>query len=92
MLAIVAGAVVLSWPGEADSDAALPALAVLGACLAWGIDDNRTRKVSLADAVWLASIKGLVAAPPTWRWRWAPCGRPCRRWAVRWPWAWAPTA
>ena len=65
MLAIVAGAVVLSWPGQApgtaSAGAALAALAVLGACLAWGIDNNLTRKVALADAVWLASVKGLVA-------------------------------
>lgn len=61
MLAIVAGAVVLSWPGQAHFGDALPALAVLGACLAWGIDNNLTRKVSLADAVWLASVKGLAA-------------------------------
>ncbi len=61
MLAIVAGAVVLSWPGEARFDDVRLALAVLGACLAWGIDNNLTRKVSLADAVWLASVKGLVA-------------------------------
>jgi len=63
MVAIVAGAVVLSWPGEARFSAALPALAVLGACLAWGIDNNLTRKVSLTDATWLAAIKGLVAGP-----------------------------
>ena len=37
MLAIVAGAVVLSWPGQARFGDALPALAVLGACLAWEI-------------------------------------------------------
>lgn len=61
MLAIVAGAVVLSWPGQARFGDALPALAVLGACLAWGIDNNLTRKVSLADAAWLASVKGLAA-------------------------------
>lgn len=61
MLAIVAGAVVLSWPGQARFGAALPALAVLGACLAWGIDNNLTRRVALADAVWLASVKGLAA-------------------------------
>jgi len=61
MLAIVAGAVVLSWPGEAHFAGAWPALAVLGACLAWGIDNNLTRKVSLTDAAWLASVKGLVA-------------------------------
>ena len=61
MLAIVAGAVVLSWPGEARLGAAWPALAVLGACAAWAIDNNLTRKVALADATWIASVKGLVA-------------------------------
>ena len=61
MVAIVAGAVVLTWPREADFGALLPPLAVLGACLAWGIDNNLTRKVSLADATSIAAIKGLVA-------------------------------
>ncbi len=61
MLAIIAGAIVLSWPGEIRFDAWWPALAVLGACLAWGTDNNLTRKVSLTDAAWIASIKGLVA-------------------------------
>jgi len=61
MAAIVAGAVVLSWPGEARFAGLLPALAILGACLAWGIDNNLTRKVSLTDATWIASAKGLVA-------------------------------
>jgi len=61
MLAIVAGAVVLSWPGEAQFGSLWPALAVLGACLAWGVDNNLTRKVSLADASWVAMVKGLAA-------------------------------
>lgn len=61
MVAIVAGAVVLSWPGEARFGALWPALAVLGACLAWGVDNNLTRKVSLADATWVAMVKGLAA-------------------------------
>ena len=61
MLAIVAGAVVLGWPGEARIGDAWPALAVLGACLAWGIDNNLTRKVALNDAMWIASVKGLAA-------------------------------
>jgi drug/metabolite transporter (DMT)-like permease len=61
MLAIVAGALVLSWPGEARLGAAWPALAVLGACAAWAIDNNLTRKVALNDATWIASIKGLAA-------------------------------
>lgn len=61
MLVIVAGAVVLSWPGEAQFGSLWPALAVLGACLAWGVDNNLTRKVSLADASWVAMVKGLAA-------------------------------
>lgn len=61
MVAIVAGALVLSWPGEARFAGLWPALAVIGACLAWGIDNNLTRKVSLTDATWIAAVKGLVA-------------------------------
>jgi drug/metabolite transporter (DMT)-like permease len=61
MLAIVAGAVVLSWPGDAEFGTPWPALAVLGACMAWGIDNNLTRKVSLTDATWVAMVKGLAA-------------------------------
>ena len=61
MVAIVAGALVLSWPGEARFSGVWPALAILGACLAWGIDNNLTRKVSLTDATWIASVKGLAA-------------------------------
>jgi len=61
MLAIVAGAAVLSWPGEARFGALWPALAVLGACLAWGLDNNLTRRVSLSDARFIAMAKGLAA-------------------------------
>ncbi len=61
MLFIVAGALVLSWPGEATLAPTWHALAVLGACLAWGIDNNLTRKISLADATWVAMVKGLSA-------------------------------
>lgn len=61
MAAIMAGAIILSWPGEARFAGLWPALAVLGACFAWGIDNNLTRKVSLTDATWIASVKGLVA-------------------------------
>ncbi|MBI4773474.1 MAG: DMT family transporter [Deltaproteobacteria bacterium] len=61
MTAIVAGAVVVGWPGDARFSAVLPALAVIGACLSWGIDNNLTCKVSHIDATWIASIKGLAA-------------------------------
>jgi drug/metabolite transporter (DMT)-like permease len=58
---IVMGAAVLSWPGDAGFGAVAPALAVVGACLAWGIDNNLTRKVALADARYVAMVKGLAA-------------------------------
>jgi drug/metabolite transporter (DMT)-like permease len=58
--AILVGAVVLSWDGtglQFDRGAVLIACA----CLAWGIDNNLTRKISAADPVQIAMIKGLVA-------------------------------
>ena len=61
MACIVAGALVLSWPGQVQIEAGWPALAVLGACLAWAIDNNLTRKVSLVDASFIAMLKGLAA-------------------------------
>ncbi|KAB2638738.1 MAG: DMT family transporter [Verrucomicrobia bacterium] len=61
MIAILAGATILSWPQDASFAGTWPALAILAACLAWGLDNNLTRKVSLTDAAWIASIKGLVA-------------------------------
>lgn len=63
MLAIIAGAVVLSVPSGADLGSPLPSLAILGACLCWGLDNNLTRKLALTDATWLAATKGLVAGP-----------------------------
>lgn len=59
-LAILAGAVLLSWNGgglRLDTGALL----IAGACLAWGIDNNLTRKLSSADPVQIAMLKGLVA-------------------------------
>lgn len=63
MLAIVAGAAVLSVPYGIELGTPLPALAILGACLCWGLDNNLTRKVSLNDPTWLAAVKGAVAGP-----------------------------
>lgn len=57
--AILAGAVVLSWQGRASFQSG--ALLVAGACLCWGIDNNLTRKLSSADPVQIAMLKGLVA-------------------------------
>jgi len=60
-LVITVGAVVLVARDSATRVPVVPAAFILGACLAWAIDNNLTRKVSLADAVHLAAIKGLAA-------------------------------
>jgi len=61
MLAIVVGAVVLSVPSGVRISGLWPSLAILGTCFAWGVDNNLTRMVSLTDATWIASVKGLVS-------------------------------
>jgi len=57
--AILAGAVVLSWQPGGGLD--MGGLFIAGACLSWGIDNNLTRKLSSADPVLIAMIKGLAA-------------------------------
>ncbi|MEN9492186.1 MAG: hypothetical protein RJA63_2635 [Pseudomonadota bacterium] len=62
MLLIVAGGALLSWQGgEAAGTGWIGPLALAGACLAWAIDNNLTRKVSASDALFIAGSKGLVA-------------------------------
>jgi drug/metabolite transporter (DMT)-like permease len=58
--AILAGAILLSWQGQGIAFN-LGALLVAGACLAWGLDNNFTRKISATDPVVIAMLKGLVA-------------------------------
>lgn len=58
--AIVAGAIALAWSGsglELRSGAA----AVVAAGVAWGLDNNLTRRISDADPVVIAMLKGLAA-------------------------------
>ena len=61
MLLIVAAGVLLSWEQMPVLGVPWGALAIVGACLCWGIDNNLTRKVSASDALQIAGIKGLVA-------------------------------
>lgn len=58
--AILAGALLLSWDGRTGGFG-WGALAIAGACLAWAIDNNLTRKLSSADPLQIAMIKGLAA-------------------------------
>src|SRR3954471_22073983 len=57
--AILAGAVLLSWQGEASFQ--WSGLLIAGASLCWGIDNNLTRRLSSSDPVQIAMIKGLIA-------------------------------
>ena len=63
MALIVAGGVVLSMGSALRAGGFVGPLAIAGACLAWGIDNNLTRKVSINDAMLVACIKGLLAGP-----------------------------
>lgn len=67
---ITAGAVLLSWGGGGgaprdilanSATSVVGTLAIAGACLAWALDNNLTRKIAGADPVQIAGLKGLVA-------------------------------
>lgn len=58
--AILAGAVILSWQGG-PAPVGWGAVAIVAACIAWGVDNNLTRKLSSADPVQIALIKGVAA-------------------------------
>lgn len=61
MLLIVLGGAVLAWPTHETATSVVGPLSLVGACLAWAIDNNLTRKVSASDALFIAGSKGLVA-------------------------------
>lgn len=62
MLAIVAGGVALGWQADTGASSSLTGpLLVSLACLCWAVDNNLTRKVSASDALFIASLKGLMA-------------------------------
>lgn len=61
MMLIVGGGILLAWEQRPELGVPWGAIAIVGACLCWAIDNNLTRKVSASDAVQIAGIKGLVA-------------------------------
>jgi drug/metabolite transporter (DMT)-like permease len=61
MALIVAGGIVLSAGPALRAGGMVGPLAIAGACLAWAIDNNLTRKVAINDAMAVACIKGLIA-------------------------------
>src|SRR5215475_1270141 len=63
MACLVGGAVVLAWSGTPTLQGLAGPLAIVGACTAWGLDNNLTRKVSLADPLQIVVLKGVIAGP-----------------------------
>jgi hypothetical protein len=62
-MAILAGAGLLSWPrgGSTSPHPDWGSVLIVLACIAWGIDNNLTRKLSAADPLQIAMVKGLAA-------------------------------
>lgn len=57
---IIAGALALSWQGSFFAlDAG--ALLITLACVAWGLDNNLTRRISGADPVQITMLRGMIA-------------------------------
>lgn len=61
-MAILAGAVLLSSPSAGGApQLSFGSTLIVLACVSWGIDNNLTRKLSAADPLQIAMIKGLAA-------------------------------
>ncbi len=58
---ILAGGVVASWSAEGGVGVTVGAIAVIGACACWAIDNNLTQRVSAKDPRQIAAAKGIVA-------------------------------
>src|SRR5215468_10435180 len=63
MACLLTGVVILSWSGQPTLSSVVGPLAIIGACVAWGLDNNLTRKVSLSDPLQIVELKGLIAGP-----------------------------
>lgn len=63
VVCLLAGAALLSWSGTPTLSGSVGPLAIAGACIAWGLDNNLTRKVALADPLQIVALKGMIAGP-----------------------------
>ena len=63
MVCLLTGAIALAWSGTPTLEGVIGPIAIVGACVMWGLDNNLTRKVSLADPLQIVQFKGLFAGP-----------------------------
>lgn len=61
MFLIIAGGVVLAWQNYVEFNNGIGFIFIAGACFAWAIDNNITRKISAADPLKIVAIKSFVA-------------------------------
>ena len=61
VLVMAVAGVLLAHDPTAPWSLSIHALAIVGACLLWGLDNNLTRIISGTDAVRIAGVKGMVA-------------------------------
>lgn len=60
LLIVAAAAALRLRPGEAGADT-LGVLAIAGACLCWGVDNNLTQRISMKDPLAVVRLKTLAA-------------------------------
>jgi len=58
---MLAAGLLLSYQPDVPLQLSPGSLAIIGACLLWGLDNNLTRKISASDPISIAMIKGLIA-------------------------------
>ncbi|MHB9150962.1 MAG: DMT family transporter [Thermoleophilia bacterium] len=61
VLAVTTGGVVLGFEETGDWGVSLGALAIVGGCALWGLDNNLTRNIVALEASRVAQLKGLAA-------------------------------
>lgn len=61
VLAVTTGGVVLGFEGSGDWGVSLGALAIVGGCALWGLDNNLTRNIVALEPSRVAQLKGLAA-------------------------------
>jgi len=61
ILLVLVGGLLISWDPDAASGLSYGAVLVLLACIAWGIDNNLTRKIADRDPTFIVMVKGLTA-------------------------------
>lgn len=57
---LVGGCLMLAWPKSGMEGLGMGALAVVGACLCWGLDNNLTQRLADRDPIQVAAVKGLA--------------------------------